>query len=85
MSALEHLLVMTDAASGISAALDWSQSTFANVDLTVTLHRPPRGEWLGMDAATAYGDTGVAQASSVLFDADGPIGRSAQSLFVEPR
>jgi hypothetical protein len=51
----------------------------------VTLHRPPRGEWLGMDAATVYGDTGVAQASSVLFDADGPIGRSAQSLFVEPR
>jgi hypothetical protein len=85
MSALEHLLVMTDAASGISAALDWTTATFANVDLTVTLHRPPRGEWLGMDAATVYGDTGVAQASSVLFDADGPIGRSAQSLFVEPR
>jgi hypothetical protein len=85
MSALEHLLVMTDAASGISAALDWTKATFANVDLTVTLHRPPRGEWLGMDAATSYGDTGVALASSVLFDADGPIGRSAQSLFVEPR
>jgi hypothetical protein len=82
---LEHLLVMTDAASGISSALDWTKATFANVDLTVTLHRPPRGEWLGMDAATVYGDTGVAQASSVLFDAEGPIGRSAQSLFVELR
>jgi Thioesterase-like superfamily len=85
ITALEHLLVMTDAASGISAALDWTRATFANVDLTVALHRPPRGEWVGMDATTVYGDTGAAQAFAVLFDADGPIGRSAQSLFVEPR
>src|SRR3954470_23450024 len=33
MSPLHHLLVMTDAASGISAALDWERATFANVDL----------------------------------------------------
>jgi hypothetical protein len=51
----------------------------------VSLHRPPHGEWLGMDATTVLGDTGAAQAFAVLFDADGPIGRSAQSLFVEPR
>ena len=85
ITALQHLLVMTDAASGISAALDWNRATFANVDLTVSLHRPPRGEWLGMDATTVLGDTGVAQAFAVLFDAAGPVGRSAQSLFVEPR
>ena len=85
MSPLEHLLVMTDAASGVSALLDWKTATFANVDLTVALHRPPHGQWLGMDAATVLGDTGVAQCFAVLFDADGPIGRSAQSLFVEPR
>jgi hypothetical protein len=85
MTALEHLLVMTDAASGISTALDWTQATFANVDLTVALHRPPRGEWLGMDATTVLGGTGAAQAFAVLFDADGAVGRSTQSLFVEPR
>lgn len=82
---LEHLLVMTDAASGISAVLDWSAATFANVDLSVALHRPPRGEWLGMDATTVLGDSGAAQCSAVLFDAEGAIGRSSQSLFVEPR
>jgi hypothetical protein len=85
MSPLEHLLVMTDGASGVSASLDWTTATFANVDLTVALHRPPRGEWLGMDAATVLGDTGTAQCFTVLFDVDGPIGRSAQALFVEPR
>jgi hypothetical protein len=82
---LQHLLVMTDAASGISAVLDWSTATFANVDLSVSLQRPPRGQWLGMDATTVLGDTGAAQCSAVLFDEDGAIGRSTQSLFVEPR
>jgi hypothetical protein len=85
MRPLEHLLVMTDAASGISAALDWQRATFANVDLTVALHRPPRGDWLGMDATTVLGGSGAAQCFAVLFDADGAIGRSSQSLFVEPR
>jgi hypothetical protein len=84
-TALEHLLVMTDAASGISAVLNWNSATFANVDLTVALHRPPRGEWLGMDATTVLGDAGAGQCFAVLFDAAGPVGRSAQSLFVEPR
>lgn len=85
MSPLQHLLVMTDAASGISAALAWDRATFANVDLTVALHRPPRGEWLGMDATTVLGISGAAQCFAVLADADGAIGRSSQSLFVEPR
>jgi hypothetical protein len=85
MTPLQHLLVMTDAASGISAELDWTAATFANVDLIVSLHRAPRGDWLGMDAVTTLGGTGAAQCTAVLFDADGAIGRSAQSLFVEPR
>ena len=85
ISPLQHLLVMTDAASGISAALDWNTATFANVDLTLALHRPPRGEWLGMAARTVLGGAGAAQCFAELFDEAGPIGRSTQSLFVEPR
>jgi hypothetical protein len=85
MTPLQHLLVMTDAASGISAALDWTSATFANVELTVSLLRPPRGEWVGMDAATFLGGTGAAQSFATLFDAEGLLGRSAQALFVEPR
>jgi hypothetical protein len=82
---LQHLLVMTDAASGISAALDWSAATFANVEFTVSLLRPPRGEWLGMDATTHLGGGGAAQCFAALHDADGMVGRSAHALFVEPR
>ena len=85
MNPLQHLLVMTDAASGISAALDWNRATFANVDLSIALTRPPHGEWLGMDAATILGGTGAAQCFAALFDCEGGIGRSSHALFVEPR
>ncbi|WP_029434114.1 thioesterase family protein [Blastococcus sp. URHD0036] len=82
---LQHLLVMTDAASGISAELDWTRATFANVDLTVSLYRQPAGEWLAMDAVTSLGPAGAAQCFADLYDGTGRIGRSAASLFVEPR
>ncbi|SNS85208.1 Thioesterase-like superfamily protein [Geodermatophilus pulveris] len=85
MSPLQHLLVMTDAASGISAVLDWTRTTFANIDLTVALLRPPAGEWLGVDAATTIGPAGAGQCFADLHDATGRIGRSAQALFVETR
>ena len=85
MSPLQHLLVMTDAASGISAVLDWQRATFANVDLTVALVRPPSGEWIGVDAATTVGPSGAGQCFADLYDAGGRIGRSAQALFVARR
>jgi Thioesterase-like superfamily len=85
MTPLQHLLVMTDAASGISAALDWDSATFANVDLTVALRRPARGAWMGVDATTYLGGSGAAQCFATLHDADGMIGRSSHTLFVEPR
>jgi acyl-Coa thioesterase superfamily protein/acyl-CoA thioesterase superfamily protein len=85
ISPLQHLLVMTDAASGISAVLDWQRATFANVDLTVALVRPPAGEWLAADATTTVGPSGAGQCFADLYDATGRIGRSTQALFVEPR
>ncbi len=84
-TALEHLLVMGDAASGISAALAWSAWTFANVDFSVALERPPAGEWLGMDAVTRFGDRAAGICSAVTFDARGRVGTSTQALLVAPR
>jgi hypothetical protein len=82
---LERLLVVADAASGISAALDWTKWLFVNVDLGVHLARPPRGEWLGMDARTDIGPTGMGLATSTLFDRHGAFGVSTQTLLVAPR
>jgi hypothetical protein len=82
---LQRLLVMADAASGISAVLDWTAFTFVNVDLGIHLLRPPEGEWMAMDAVTRLGDEGAALCTSELFDARGRVGSSTQSLMVAAR
>lgn len=82
---LERLLAMADAASGVSAALDWDSWLFVNVDLGIHLERPPAGEWMAMAARTRIGPFGTGQCGAVLYDADGRVGRSTQSLLVAPR
>ena len=82
---LERLLVMADAASGVSSVLDWDEWTFVNVDLGVHLSRPPAGEWMAMAAETRVGGEGAAICRSELFDASGLVGLSTQSLLVAPR
>lgn len=79
---LERLLVMADAASGISAVLDWAAWTFVNIDLGIHLERAPAGEWTAMAATTRPGPSGAGVCSSVLFDARGRVGMSTQSLVV---
>lgn len=85
ISPLQHLLVMGDAASGISAALDWDDWNFLNVDFSVALERPPAGEWLAMDAVTTFGTQGAAVCTAVYSDRDGRVGTSSQALLVAPR
>jgi acyl-coenzyme A thioesterase PaaI-like protein len=82
---LQRLLVMADAASGISAALDWSAWSFVNVDLGIHLVRPPTGEWMAMAARTAIGPTGAGLCTSTLYDSTGAVGVSTQSLLVGRR
>jgi acyl-Coa thioesterase superfamily protein len=55
------------------------------VDLGIHLSRPPAGEWMAMDARTAIGPTGMGLCTSRLFDCDGAVGVSTQSLLVTAR
>jgi len=82
---LERLLVMADAASGLSATLPWDRWLFVNVDLGVHLEREPEGEWLAMDARTRFGPAGAALCTSVLSDARGRVGVTTQSLLIDRR
>ncbi|MGE5408051.1 MAG: thioesterase family protein [Syntrophothermus sp.] len=82
---LQRLMVAADVGNGISAALDFREFVFVNVELTVHLERAPAGEWICVDAATLPQPTGVATAESVLFDRDGRVGRAAQTLIVSRR
>jgi acyl-CoA thioesterase len=51
----------------------------------VYLARPPRGEWVCVDAATQVAADGIGLATSTLYDTSGRIGVGAQSLLVLPR
>jgi hypothetical protein len=84
-SPLQRVVAAADFGNGISHALPFQDYVFVNCDLSVHLHREARGEWVALDARTAVGPEGTAQAVSVLHDEHGPIGYAAQSLFVDPR
>jgi hypothetical protein len=83
-SPLQRLAAAADFGNGISAALPYGEYVFINPDLTVYVYRLPVGEWVCLDAATYLSDQGVGQAECTLFDEQGRLGHSAQSLLVEP-
>lgn len=83
--AIERVAVAADSGNGISAELDFKRWIFVNSDLTINLLRPARGEWICIDARTLLGPAGGGIAEARIFDAQGLIGRSTQSLHVRAR
>lgn len=79
----QRTAAVADFGNGISSELDFTTTTFVNADLTVSVHRPPSGEWVCLDARTRYGTPGIAAAESALWDRQGRVGRSLQHLVVE--
>jgi len=88
-SGVQRAVAAADFGNGVSRGLDAERFLFINPDLTVHLIRQPVGEWIGMRTASYYGvderSTGAGMAESALYDAHGRLGRSVQSLFVDPR
>jgi hypothetical protein len=84
-SPLCRVAAVADFGNGISGVLPPDRFTYINPDLTVTLHRYPRDEWVCLDARTRVEPNGVGMAESRLFDRDGPIGRAVQCLILDER
>jgi hypothetical protein len=84
-SPLQRVAAACDYPNGISAELDWSRYVFINPDLTLYLEREPVGEWIALRAATRVLASGAGVAQAVLYDEQGRIGRSLQSLYVAER
>lgn len=84
-SPLVRVLVAADCGNGVSGVEDPRALLYVNTDLTVSLHRSARGEWVLLDARTVIDRQGIGQASSVLHDGDGAIGSGLQTLFVARR
>ena len=84
-SPLQRLVAAADFPNGISSELSWDEYVFINPDLTVYVEREPRGDWIVLDAQTRGVENGGGLAQAVLYDAEGRVGRSLQSLYVARR
>ena len=76
---------VADFSNGISAVLPFSDWTFLNGDLTVSLAREPEGDWIFSDAETWAGPDGIGTAVARLADRRGPFGHAIQTLILEQR
>ena len=79
----QRVAAAADFGNGVSAELPFATSLFINPDLTVSVHRPPEGEWVCLQARTRLGSPVVGASESALWDTRGRIGRAIQNLVVE--
>jgi hypothetical protein len=81
-SPLQRVMICADAGHGVGSALDTSEWSFVNPDLTVQLHRLPSSEWLGMSARTWTEPLGFGVCRTVLSDRRGDLGIVLQSQVI---
>ncbi len=74
-----------DFGNGLSWVLPADRYLFANADLSLHLHRPPEGEWIGLLSETQAHGGGVGTTLSRLYDVHGPIGVATQTLVLRER
>jgi hypothetical protein len=85
MTDLQRLAMVVDSANGAGAALDPERFIFMNTDTSVHLHRLPIGEDFALRARGSIGPDGIGVTTAELFDRQGFIGTSAQTLLVQRR
>ncbi|MFC6283130.1 MULTISPECIES: thioesterase family protein [Polaromonas] len=74
-----------DFGNGLSWVLPADRYLFANADLSLHLHRPPKGEWVGLLAETQAAASGAGTTLTRLYDVHGPVGVAIQSLVLRER
>jgi hypothetical protein len=84
-TALEKLALSVDSANGIGATLDPEKFIFMNTDTVVHLHRSPTGDDFALRARASIGPDGIGVTTAEIFDRQGFIGTSAQTLLVQRR
>ena len=74
-----------DIGSGPSSVVDSREWSFANLDLSIHLFRPPVGEWVYAESETFSAGDGAGIVNSRLGDRDGYIGVANQVLYIASR
>jgi|SRR5215510_356029 len=84
LSPFERAAIVADSGSGVSQGVDLRRWLAVNVEMTLSTHRDPAGEWIHMDAATVIGRDGTGRADTALSDTAGEFGRAIQTLVIAP-
>jgi hypothetical protein len=82
---LQRLAMVVDSANGVGAALDPDEFVFMNTDTAVHLHRAPSGNDFALRARGSIGPDGIGVTTADIFDRQGFVGTSAQTLLVQRR
>jgi hypothetical protein len=82
---LQRLAMVVDSANGAGAALDPEKFVFMNTDTVMHLHRLPAGNDFALRARGSIGPDGIGVTTADIFDRQGFIGTSAQTLLVQRR
>ena len=83
-SPFQRICPLADSGNGISFNHYLDEVFFLNADLTLSLHRPPAGEWHASRVLSHWHPTGIGSAEAVLFDRSGPVGTAIQNLLLTP-
>ncbi|MGA7705497.1 MAG: thioesterase family protein [Solirubrobacteraceae bacterium] len=85
LTPLARLAATSDFGNGVATVLPFEEYLFINADLTISLDRGPKGEWIALDARTLLHPGGIGWAESVVHDELGPVARATQALVVQQR
>ena len=84
ISPIARVAAAADFGSGVCTPVRMTKAAAINPDLTVHVHRHPVGDWVCLESGGWAQPHGVGMAETRLHDERGVIGRSVQSLLVEP-
>ncbi len=83
-SPFQRMCPMADCGNAFSRNAEPNEVLFVNADLTIVLHRPPEGEWMGSHSKGYWESNGLGLADAMLFDQKGVVGRALQTLLLRP-
>lgn len=83
-SPFQRICPLADCGNAFGRNAEPRETSFANTDLTVLLHRDPVGEWLGTRSVGYWEPDGIGMADALLFDREGAVGRALQTLLLLP-
>ena len=82
LTGVQRLLILADAANGVSGELSFGTWMFIPPAITVTILREPVGDWVHLAARTTLGADSIGLCHGQLADAHGPVGVVSQPLLI---